>query len=228
MNDRYDPHATPPGCAHGMFVASAIAAEDVGPKKQAPLPPDAELKVVATGSVVINVRPNPVQLEGICAIPQSSQPPSIDRFIDPRTLAPFTEDRLYTFDLQVNGVTVERFSARHAEIRERHDVLAAKPVDEARVEALWNALDADGNGKLDEQELASIFAQMGKKKTQRQVARAFRMMDADRSGSVEYPGEQYSACFAHLEDLITERLQCRCCRISRVVAQTSSRRTLSC
>lgn len=178
-------------------MASAIAAEDVGPKKQPPLPPDAELKVVATGSIVVEVRPKAVQQD-----PHSSQPPPIDRFIDPRTLAPFTEDRLYTFDLQVSGVTVERFSARHAEIRERHDILGAKPVDEARLEALWNALDVDGNGKLDEQELASIFAQMGKKKTQRQVARAFRMMDADRSGAVEYPGEHHSAYLTHLECLV--------------------------
>eukprot|EP01051_Picozoa_sp_SAG22_P005155 SAG22_NODE_298_length_12785_cov_5.760129_19_plen_173_part_00 len=56
---------------------------------------------------------------------------------------------------------VAEFTARHAELRERHQHLATKPIDEAKLWVIWDALDADGSGTLDRQELAVVFKQMG-------------------------------------------------------------------
>ena len=163
----YDPDAAPPGCDHGMFVASAISADDVGPKPRPPLSPSAELQVEFISSEVAAV-------------------PRPDRFIDPRTLLPFKEDRLYTFHILLAGEAVERIvGVRHAELKERHDALVAKPVDEAKLQVIWEELDADGSGALDEAELGQVFLQMGRKVTEKKLARSFRMMDKDRSGSVE-------------------------------------------
>ena len=70
----------------------------------------------------------------------------------------------------------------------------AKP-EKKSLRRLFNQLDVDRNGTLDEHELVSLAAAGGKKLSRRQLAEAMAEMDADGSGSVEY--EEFEKWWEH-------------------------------
>jgi calmodulin len=70
----------------------------------------------------------------------------------------------------------------------------AKP-EKKSLRRLFNQLDVDRNGTLDEHELVALAAAGGKKLSRRQLAEAMAEMDADGSGSVEY--EEFEKWWEH-------------------------------
>ena len=48
-------------------------------------------------------------------------------------------------------------------------------------------MDADGSGTLDQAELGKVFEMMGQNLNEKQLAKAFKMLDSDGSGSIDHP-----------------------------------------
>jgi hypothetical protein len=48
-------------------------------------------------------------------------------------------------------------------------------------------VDVDGSGTLDQAEIGKVFEMMGQNLNEKQLAKAFKMLDSDGSGSIEYP-----------------------------------------
>ena len=51
---------------------------------------------------------------------------------------------------------------------------------------VWEDADVDGNGQLCREELRSLFDKMGRKLSEKKFNKAFKKMDADKSGWIDY------------------------------------------
>eukprot|EP01050_Picozoa_sp_SAG11_P005780 SAG11_NODE_420_length_9631_cov_12.805558_5_plen_524_part_00 len=58
--------------------------------------------------------------------------------------------------------------------------------EEERLRTLWEIVDRDQSGFLDEEEVSAIFVAMGKKLSARKQAKSFLQMDTDASGEIEF------------------------------------------
>ena len=67
----------------------------------------------------------------------------------------------------------------------RHETQDVEQVT-ARLHAIWNELDDDGNGVLSEAELRTVLQRMGTTMTDKKFARWIKQIDTDRSGHVEF------------------------------------------
>eukprot|EP01052_Picozoa_sp_SAG31_P013201 SAG31_NODE_789_length_12087_cov_5.727227_8_plen_922_part_00 len=83
--------------------------------------------------------------------------------------------------------TLEQLDALDLSDRVRGGKKKAKnPEEDPNAKAIWDSLDTDGSGNLDEAEVRLIFELMGNELTEKDFRKAFKQMDRDHSGSVEY------------------------------------------
>jgi len=61
------------------------------------------------------------------------------------------------------------------------------PDDVVRIRGCFEAIDVDGSGEIDEEELGIAFQMMGMKLDKKELHEAFLEVDLDGSGSVEWP-----------------------------------------
>jgi Ca2+-binding EF-hand superfamily protein len=66
------------------------------------------------------------------------------------------------------------------------NLTAGPDEDEQRLQAIWGIADSDSSGFLDKNEVARVFDAMGQKMTPKKFAAAWKGMDADGSGEIEF------------------------------------------